>query len=72
MKPLYASRDDAPEGEEQGTGAGGEHRRNLAEQGVESDEAAAEGKGPATASLTAANAKTLHGMKRSNPTVKKV
>ncbi|PBK75590.1 hypothetical protein ARMSODRAFT_1013031 [Armillaria solidipes] len=64
-------RGDALEGEEQGVGGGGEHQRNLAEQDVESDEAAAEDKGPATAPPTAANTQTLSGMKRSSPTVKK-
>ncbi|KAK0450128.1 hypothetical protein EV421DRAFT_1899642 [Armillaria borealis] len=48
-------RDDALEGEEQGIGGGRERQRNLAEQDVESDEAAAEDKGPATAPPTAAN-----------------
>ncbi|SJL09573.1 uncharacterized protein ARMOST_12953 [Armillaria ostoyae] len=64
-------RGDALEGEEQGIGEGGERQRNLAEQDVESDEAAAEDKGPATAPPTAANTQTLFRMKRSNPTVKK-
>ncbi len=55
---------DAPEGEEQGIGRGEERQPDEAAGGQDQDEA------PAAAS-TAANAKTLFGMKRSNPAVKK-
>ncbi|KAK0442863.1 hypothetical protein EV421DRAFT_2056409, partial [Armillaria borealis] len=55
---------DAPEGEEQGIGRGEERQPDEAAGGQDQDEAPA-------AAATAANAKTLFGMKRSNPTVKK-
>ncbi len=72
-------REDA-EAKEPGIGADGEHGRNRAgqEEDVQSGEAEEEEEedkaiaatAPPT-SATAANAKTLFGMKRSNPTVKK-
>ncbi|PBL03684.1 hypothetical protein ARMGADRAFT_27945 [Armillaria gallica] len=66
MKPLYAVMHWRVKSKELG------QQHNLAEPEVELDKAPAEDKGPATAPPTAANTKTLFGMKRSNPTVKKV
>ncbi len=67
------------EAEEPGIRADGEHGRNQARQeedvgSGEAEEEEEENKAPAAApptSATAANAKTVFGMKRSNPTVKK-
>lgn len=56
---------DAPEGEEQGIGRGEVRQPDEAAGGLEQDEAP-------TATPTAANAKTLFGMKRSNPVKKGV
>lgn len=66
MKPLYAVMHWRVKSKELG------QQRNLAEPEVELDKAAAEDKGPATAPPTADNTKTLFGVKRSTPTVKKV
>ncbi|SJL00539.1 uncharacterized protein ARMOST_03852 [Armillaria ostoyae] len=66
-------REDA-EAEEPGIGGDGGHGQTPAKQEVESNEGEEEDKAPAAAPptfVTAANAKTAFGMKRSNPTVKK-
>ncbi|KAK0492171.1 hypothetical protein EDD18DRAFT_1465616 [Armillaria luteobubalina] len=77
QKQDRASVHEDTEADLQGIGVGGEHPQNLAEQEVEPDEAAGgqdEDDAPASAPVPAANAagaKTVFGMKRANPTVKR-
>ncbi|SJL04775.1 uncharacterized protein ARMOST_08145 [Armillaria ostoyae] len=66
-----AIKSEDAEAEEQGIKGGGERGQNPAARKEDSDEEEKEDQAPVAPPPTSANAKTVFGMKRSNPTVRK-